>query len=189
MKPQTGNKHTSERAIQSKTGFGGLQGRHARACLQHAKRSKDVNMDKEAVKAQLRAEDLKCANPASAASRNCVDKLKALPLANKAAQLAAYSGSDCPNLIRCALAAGTPVDALFGELQLSALCVAAHEGSERALKALLAGGASVELKHATQGFTALHYAAMKNQVAFIDLLLDAGAELEVTDLGLAVGAY
>jgi ankyrin repeat protein len=148
-----------------------------------------MNMDKEAVKAQLRAEDVKCANPASAASRNCVDKLKELPLANKAAQLAAFSGSDCPNLIRCALAAGTPVDALSGNLQLSALCVAAQEGSERALKALLAGGASVELKDAMQGFTPLHSAAMTNRVACIELLLDAGAELEVRDRGLAVGAY
>ena len=148
-----------------------------------------MNMDDEAVKAQLRAEDVKCANPASAASRYYVDKLKALPLAKKAAQLAAYSGSDCPNLIRCALAAGTPVDALFGELQWSALCAAAQEGSERALKALLAGGASVELKDATQGLTPLHYAARNNQVACIELLLDASAELEVRDLGLAVGAY
>jgi ankyrin repeat protein len=169
--------------------FGGLQGRHARACLQHAKRGKDMNMDKEAVKAQLRAEDVKCANPASAASRTIVDKLKALPLANKAAQLARFAFCDCPNLIRCALAAGTPVDALSGELQWSALCAAAQEGSERALKALLAGGASVKLKDATQGFTPLHYAARNNEVACIELLLDAGAELEVRDLGLAVGAY
>jgi ankyrin repeat protein len=147
-----------------------------------------MNMDKEAVKAQLRAEDVKCANPASAASRTTVDKLKALPLAERAVELAAFAFYDCPNLIRCALAAGTPVDALSGELQWSALCAAAHEGSERALKALLAGGASVELKD-TEGFTALHSAAIKNQVACIELLLDAGAELEVRDLGLAVGAY
>jgi ankyrin repeat protein len=81
------------------------------------------------------------------------------------------------------------VDALSGELQLSALCAAAQEGSERALKALLAGGASVKLKDATQGLAPLHYAARNNQVACIELLLDAGAELEVRALGLAVGAY
>jgi ankyrin repeat protein len=139
--------------------------------------------------AALHEQDMKCANPASVVSRTIVDKLKALPLAEKAAELAAFAGYDCPNLIRCALAAGTPVDALSGELQCSALCAAAQEGSERALKALLAGGASVELKDATQGFTPLHYAAVNNQVACIELLLDAGAELEVRDLGLAVGAY
>ena len=147
-------------------------------------------MDREQqMRAAIRSDDVKCANPASTASRTTVDKLKALPLAEKAAQLAAFSFCDCPNLIRCALAAGTPVDALSGELQRSALCAAAQFGSERALKALLAGSASVELKDATQGYTALHYAAMNNQVACIELLLDAGAELEVRDRGLAVGAY
>jgi ankyrin repeat protein len=139
--------------------------------------------------AALHEQDMKCANPASVVSRTFVDMLKALPLAEMAAQLADFAFYDCPNLIRCALAAGTPVDALSGELQCSALCAAAQEGSERALKALLAGGASVKLKDATQGFTPLHYAAMKNQVTCIELLLDAGAELEVRDLGLAVGAY
>ena len=138
--------------------------------------------------AALHEQDRKCANPASVVSRTIVDKLKALPLAERAAELAGFAFCDCPNLVRCALAAGTPVDALSGELQLSALCAAAQFGSERALKALLAGGASVELKD-TEGFTALHYAAMKNQVACIELLLDAGAELEVRDRGLAVGAY
>ena len=146
-------------------------------------------MEQHQVVAAIRAEDLTYANPASAASRTTVDKLKALPLAEKAAQLADFAFYDCPNLIRCALAAGTPVDALSGELQCSALCAAAQEGSERALKALLAGGASVKLKDAMQGFTPLHFAAMKNQVACIELLLDAGAELEVRDRGLAVGTY
>jgi ankyrin repeat protein len=146
-------------------------------------------MEQHEVVATIRADDVKCANPASVVSRTTVDKLKALPLAEKAAQLAAFAFCDCPNLIRCALAAGTPVDALSGELQRSALCAAAQFGSERALKTLLAGGASVKLKDATQGYTALHYAARKNQVACIELLLDAGAELEVRDLGLAVGAY
>jgi ankyrin repeat protein len=145
-------------------------------------------MEQHQVVAAIRAEDLKCANPASATSRTTVDKLKALPLAEKAAELAAFALYDCPNFIRCALAAGTPVDALSGELQLSALCAAAQEGSERALKALLGGGASVKLKD-TEGDTALHIAARNNQVACIELLLDAGAELEVRDLGLAVGAY
>jgi ankyrin repeat protein len=145
-------------------------------------------MEQHQVVAAIRADDVKCANPASAASRTIVDKLKALPLAEKAAQLADFAFYDCPNLIRCALAAGTPVDALSGELQCSALCAAAQLGSERALKALLAGGASVKLKD-TERDTALHYAAMKNRVACIELLLDAGAELEVRDLGLAVGAY
>jgi ankyrin repeat protein len=139
--------------------------------------------------AALREQDMNCTNPASVVSRTTVDKLKALPVAERAAELAGFAFDDCPNLIRCALAAGTPVDALSSNLQLSALCVAAQEGSERALKALLAGGASVELKDATQGYTPLHYAAMKNRVACIELLLDAGAELEVRDRGLAVGAY
>jgi ankyrin repeat protein len=138
---------------------------------------------------RLHEQDLKCANPASVVSRTIVEKIKALPVADKAAELAAFAFYDCPNLIRCALAADTPVDALSGEVQWSALCAAAQEGSERALKALLAGGASVELKVTTNGGTALHYAARKNQVTCIELLLDAGADLEVRDLGLAVGAY
>jgi ankyrin repeat protein len=51
-------------------------------------------------------------------------------------------------------------------------------GSQRALRALLTGGANVELK-ADRGNSALHAAAVKGEVACLELLLSAGAELEV----------
>ena len=127
----------------------------------------------------FRAEDAKCANAASIASRNTVDRLKAMPLSDKLRCLIDFAFHDCANLIRCALAAGTPVDARCGDLKWSALCYAAQEGSERALKALLAGGASVKLQDKVQGCTALHYASLNNRVSCVKLLLDAGAELEV----------
>jgi ankyrin repeat protein len=66
----------------------------------------------------------------------------------------------------------------WGEYNELAICHAALFGSKRALKALLTGGANVELK-ADNGDSALHVAAGKGEVACLELLLSAGAELEV----------
>jgi len=57
------------------------------------------------------------------------------------------------------------------------LCIAAQNGSERALKALLDGRANLALAD-KKGMTAAHWAALKGRIACLRLLIDAGAQLE-----------
>jgi len=57
------------------------------------------------------------------------------------------------------------------------LCIAAQEGSEQALKALLDGRANPALA-CKRGFTAAHDAAFIGRTACLRLLVDAGAQLE-----------
>jgi hypothetical protein len=119
-----------------------------------------------------------CGNPASGASRKAVIKLKALPPAALVARLKDYVVWDLGNLARCALSAGTSADLRWGEYNAPAIWHAAWFGSKRALKSFLAGGANVELKD-DDGNSALHAAAVQGEVACLELLLSAGAELEV----------
>jgi hypothetical protein len=128
--------------------------------------------------AEARALEPQCGNPASGASRKAVIKLKALPPAALVARLKDYVEWDLGNLARCALSAGVSADLHWGELNAPAIYHAALFGSKRVIKALLAGGANVELK-ADNGDSALHAAADKGEVACLELLLSAGAELEV----------
>jgi ankyrin repeat protein len=107
-----------------------------------------------------------------------VIKLKALPPAALVARLKDYVEWDLGNLARCALSAGASADLRWGELNTPAILYAALFGSKRALKALLTGGANVDLKN-DDGNSALHIAAVKGEVACLELLLSAGAELEV----------
>jgi hypothetical protein len=128
--------------------------------------------------AEARALEPQCGNPASGASRKAVIKLKALPPAVLVARLKDYVEWDVGNLARCALSAGASADLCWGENNAPAILHAAWFGSKRALKALLTGGGNVELKN-DNGDRALHAAAGKGEVACLELLLSAGAELEV----------
>jgi ankyrin repeat protein len=107
-----------------------------------------------------------------------VIKLKALPPAALVARLKDYVEWDLGNLARCTLSAGASADLRWGEYNAPAILHAAWFGSKRALKALLAGGANVKLKD-NRGNNALHLAADVGEVACLELLLSAGAELEV----------
>jgi hypothetical protein len=128
--------------------------------------------------AEARALEPQCGNPASGASRKAVIKLKALPPAVLVARLKDYVEWDLGNLARCTLSAGASADLRCGERNAPAIYHAAWFGSKRALKALLTGGANVKLKD-DRGDSALHVAAGKGEVACLELLLSAGAELEV----------
>jgi ankyrin repeat protein len=107
-----------------------------------------------------------------------VIKLKALPPAVLVERLKDYVEWDLGNLARCTLSAGASADLRWGEYNTPAILYAALFGSKRALKALLAGGANVKLKN-DRGNSALHAAADKGEVACLELLLSAGAKLEV----------
>ena len=134
--------------------------------------------------AEARALEPQCGNPASGASRKAVIKLKALPPAVLVERLKDYVEWDLGNLARCTLSAGASADLRWGELNTPAILHAALFGSKRALKALLTGGANVELKN-DDGNSALHAAAVKGEVACLELLLSAGAELEVRHISRA----
>jgi len=114
----------------------------------------------------------------SPASRRAVVHLARLPPEIKENRLACYSLWDLGNLVRCALAAGASANARWGEENVPVLCLAAHKGSGRALKALLTGGADVLLVD-KEGDTALHWAARKGHTTCITLLLEAGAPLDM----------
>jgi len=95
--------------------------------------------------AENRALDARCRLPSSPASRSSVAKLRALPPASQALCTARYAHFDLPHLVRCALDAGVSADVRCGELNAPVVCVAAQEGNERALKALLDGRVNVAL--------------------------------------------
>jgi len=134
-------------------------------------------MDRLMSDAEQRALDTRCRLPASPASRTAVVKLRAMLPASQAQCIASYAQSDLPNLVRCALTAGISADVRWGEYDEPVLCIAAQEGSERALKALLDGGANVNLADKS-GNTAAHPAAGLGHAPCLRLLLDAGANLE-----------
>jgi len=138
-------------------------------------------MDREReIKAKLREDDLACRLPTSAESRNDVIRLRALPPANQAFCFAVYAEYDLPNLLRCALDAGISADCTYrGE---PALCLAARNGSARALKILLDRGASHALTD-FRGMTASHHAALYGQTGCLSVLLDAGSRLEASAIG------
>ena len=123
-----------------------------------------------------RALDAQCASERSFPSRIAVTKLKALSPADKTHCAVNYTVADLDNLLRCVLAAGIPVDTRGGSNNVPLLCIAAHHGSARVLKVLLAAGAS----HACaskDGWSAAHIAAYFGHMACLRILLDAGAPL------------
>ena len=130
--------------------------------------------------AQARALEPTLDSPASPASRRAVVQLARLPPALKEIRLMCYAQWDLGNLVRCALAAAASANARLGEDDLPVLCFAAQYGTARALKALLTGGADVQLAD-KDGYTALHWASHKGYTPCVSLLLDAGAPLEARD--------
>ena len=128
-------------------------------------------------KEENRALDAQCVSERSTPSRIAVTKLKAMALQDKARCLGNYAIADLGNLVRCALAAGISADTRWGDYDAPMLSVAAANGSCRAMKALLLGGASHALKD-KEGWTTTHRAAYYGHAACLRLLLDAGAQTE-----------
>ena len=116
--------------------------------------------------AELRALEPTLGSASSPASRRAVVQLARMPPEIKENRLVGFALWDLGNLVRCALAAGTPADARWGEHDMPVLCIAAHEGDARSLKALLTGGADVRMAD-KKGCTALHWAAWKGDTACI----------------------
>jgi len=143
------------------------------------------------IEAQAHAQELTLGSASSPASRLAVVQLARRPPALKENRLFCYAQWDLGNLVRCALAAGASANARWGDNDTPVLCVAAQEGSARALKALLTGGADVRLTD-KEGMTALHWAAQKGNAPCVPLLLEAGAPLEAVNVkgrtALAVAA-
>ena len=90
----------------------------------------------------MRALDAKCVNRHASDSTRSVVQLSKLPLADQKKYLCNSAIWDLPHLVRCLLEAGLSADVRCGSLNRTALQVAAQQGSTRALKALLAGGAN-----------------------------------------------
>ena len=110
--------------------------------------------------AALRALDRQCAKPDSVASRRTVSQLAVQSLAYKESFLLSSATWGLGNLVRCALEAQVSVNTTTNDASncLPVLLVAAGYGAVPALKALLAGGASIELTD-KRGITALAAAA------------------------------
>ena len=126
--------------------------------------------------AGMRALDAKCEDRHAHASTRTVVQLSKLPLAVKKAYMNNSCVLDLPHLVRCLIEAELSADARVGtEFNEPALLIAARNGSARALKALLSGGANNALTD-ERFFTPLHEAAFTGQIACLQLLLNAGAK-------------
>ena len=132
--------------------------------------------------AALRVLDRKCAKPDSVISKRIVAQLAGQSPAYQVAFLDNITMWALGNLFRCVLEAGVSPDSTNDEARGSApmLLVAARHDASRALKALLAGGASVDLAD-KYGFTALAMAAQAGSVSCLQLLFDAGANANTQD--------
>ena len=97
--------------------------------------------------AALRALDPKCADPKSTVSRRIVALLAAESLAYKKDLLRRSTSMGLGNLVRCSLKAHMSPDSTLDaeEGNVPMLHLAVKVGATRALKALLAGGANIEL--------------------------------------------
>ena len=77
---------------------------------------------------------------------------------------------------------GVSADTRWGEDDTPVLCIAAENGNERALKALLDGRVNLALVD-KKGRTAAHSAAYYGRTGCLRLLIDAGAQLEAKTTG------
>jgi ankyrin repeat protein len=134
-------------------------------------------VEEEAV---LGALDEKCSSPHSASSKRLVQQLLSSTLEEKEHTLLTAALLDLPNLVRCALEAHTSPDTKLEYGAIPALAVAACDGSPNALKALIAGGASLDVPD-QRGHTALMHATRKRNVDCVQILLAAGANANVRD--------
>ena len=136
--------------------------------------------------AGFRALDRQCADPKSTVSKRIVRQLSVAPLAYKTSFMYSTTLMGLGKLVRCALEAGMSADMTTKVASGSApfLAVAAARGTTPALKALLAGGANIELTDKS-GSTALAIAASYGNLPCVQLLLDSGADANTQDwLGL-----
>jgi ankyrin repeat protein len=132
--------------------------------------------------AAMRALDRQCAVANSVVSKHTVRQLSTQPLTYKHAFLFKSTFLGLEHLVRCALEAGVSPDTTTGTEAGSVpmLVLAAQEGFVPALKALLAGGANIELTD-EYGTTALGWAAREGPLVCVQLLLDAGANANAQD--------
>ena len=128
--------------------------------------------------AGLRALDAKCESRHTHDSTRTVVQLSKLPLAAKKDYMNNSCFWDLPHIVRCLLEAELSADARVDKYNGTALHVAARNGSARALRALLAGGANHALVD-ERTMTPLHEAAYKGHCSCLQLLLDAGANANV----------
>ena len=123
----------------------------------------------------MRALDAKCQSPTSNDSTRTVVQLGKLPLATRKSYLKNAVIDDLANIVRCVLQE-VSADARFGgELNQTAICLAAQRGSSHALRILLEGGANHALVDAF-GVTPLAKAARHGHLFCLRLLVDAGAD-------------
>ena len=131
--------------------------------------------------AEFRALDRKCADPNSIVSKRIVRQLAAESLEYKEMILNNSCIWGLGNLVRCALEAQVSPDLMVGETRgTPVLVLAATYGATPALKALLAGGANIELPD-THDVTALAAAAGWGHLTSVQLLLNAGANANARD--------
>ena len=126
----------------------------------------------------MRTLDAKCVSLQSAASKHTVAQLSGQTPEYTTAFFLACTYWDLRHLVRCALQAEISADTETDGTPM--LAVAAQRGSSRALKALIQGGANLELM-TSGGSNALLWAARQGQDACVQLLLDAGADANARD--------
>ncbi|CAN0014454.1 unnamed protein product [Sphacelaria rigidula] len=79
------------------------------------------------------------------------------------------------------LAAGADIDHRYGDSEISVLDSAAAHGNVDILRALLRSHSDSSGGDGAFGYTALHMAADNNQVGAIDVLVEAGADIQAQD--------
>ena len=130
--------------------------------------------------AGLRALDAKCESPSSSNSTRTVVQLGKLPLATRKDYLKSAAEWDLPHLVRCVLQELSADTRLGGKWNGTALNRCACEGSVRALKVLLKGGANHALAD-NLGTTPLYWAAREGHLECLRILLEAGADTRAAD--------
>ena len=130
--------------------------------------------------AALRALDAKCESPSSSDSTRTVVQLGKLPLAARKAYLNNAVIWDLPHLVRCVLQELSADTRFGGEWNETALGLCAVQGSVRALKVMLAGGANHALAN-SRGMTPLNVAACLGHLDCLQVLLEAGADARAAD--------
>jgi ankyrin repeat protein len=123
------------------------------------------------------AEDLRCTGADSGATRAHVEQLSKKTQAYKTSYLHHSTMLDLGNLVRCAMQAQISPDTIAdtGDHYQPMLVVGARNGSIRAVRALLQGGANIDITGQDNHGTALTHASRKGHLACVQLLLGAGA--------------
>lgn len=91
--------------------------------------------------------------------------------------IAAYKGY--ADIVRLLLEAGADVTAVDPGMKATALHAAAYAGRTEAAKLLVAYHINIDKQGPYNGYTALHDAIWQNNVGVVEVLLDAGANLNL----------